>query len=979
MQRILATLAAAAATYVLTLTAHAGDPALRWWTLESPHFRLHYHDGLAELAQRIAGMAERAHGVLSPRLGGRTNQVTHIVLSDESDDANGVATARPYNTVRLLVNAPDDMSPLGDYDDWYDELVTHEYTHILHLDNTSGLPAALNAVFGKLYTPNAWQPRFLIEGLGVVMESEQTTGGRLESSQFDMYLRADVLEGRFVPLDQLSHVPRRWPASHLAYVYGSRFLAWIAEVYGPGVFAAIADDYGRQLIPFGINRAIRRATGRTYPELYRAWKADLEREIENTEKQIRARGLREGVRLTRHGRLVSTPRFWPASCQNEESGSLVYYADDGHEPEGIYSLSLNARGSGRGRLLTRSEGRGLDIAPDCSLVFDSVAPSRRRHYLGDLFELAPHARAPSGLERARRRLTVGRRARTPDLAPDGRSIAYVTSRGGTTTLRLAKRSADGKLENERTLVASARYEQAFTPRFSPDGSKLAYGVWRTGGFRDLRVVDLNSDTYRELFRDRAIDQQPSWSPDGRTLYFSSDRSGISNIYAYDLATAAVRQVTNVLTGAYHPEVSPDGRTLVYVGYTSFGFDLYALPLDPTQFLEALPSPERSQVNAPVPPASYPVQPYSALPTLRPFAYGLSYGTGTFGNALTVQTIGSDVVGRHAFTASLTLESEGSEWQGFVDYAYKRLPFSLHTTIFRNVAPRGDYRVGLQSEVITERMLGLSTGVDYPLPGEFDRSSVGLSYLLASYEHDAPFGTRADPWAPLPYDPWSGTLASLHVGYLYSSAWGSDYGVSAERGSSFSLGIDYADAAIGSETTLRAIQGSFATYLEAPWLDHHVFALALSGGSSGGTYPRRGLYSTGGFADRPVLEAYTSGILQSGFVLRGYDPGQFRGSEYTLLNAEYRFPLLELDRGISSLPLFVQKLSGTLFADYGGAYETVDPDAPLDVMHLGLGGELWFSLTLGYRFAATLRLGIARGMDDEAPDGPRTYFVAASGF
>src|SRR5450432_2645215 len=86
--------------------------------------------------------------------------------------------------------------------------------------------------------------------------------------------------------------------------------------------------------------------------------------------------------------------------------------------------------------------------------------------------------------------------------------------------------------------------------------------------------------------DRALDQQPTWSPDGKTLYFVSDRTGIANVYAYDLATHALVQVTNVLTGAYMPAISNDGRTLVYVGYRSGGFDLFELPLDPTRFLEA---------------------------------------------------------------------------------------------------------------------------------------------------------------------------------------------------------------------------------------------------------------------------------------------------------------------------------------------------------------------------------------------------------
>src|SRR5439155_13222152 len=110
-------------------------------------------------------------------LGHVPTEFTEIVLTDDTDDANGSATAIPYNTIRLFVTAPDDLSPLGDYDDWYLELVTHEYTHIAHTDNISGIPAIVNAVIGKSYAPNQIQPRWILEGLAVVEESQHSSAG----------------------------------------------------------------------------------------------------------------------------------------------------------------------------------------------------------------------------------------------------------------------------------------------------------------------------------------------------------------------------------------------------------------------------------------------------------------------------------------------------------------------------------------------------------------------------------------------------------------------------------------------------------------------------------------------------------------------------------------------------------------------------------------------------------------------------------
>src|SRR4029078_13582508 len=83
---------------------------------------------------------------------------------DNPESANGSASALPYNAIRLLVTAPEDMSPLGDVDDCYLELVTHDTTHVLHTDNTHGIPAIINAVLGKTYAPNQVQPRWILEG-----------------------------------------------------------------------------------------------------------------------------------------------------------------------------------------------------------------------------------------------------------------------------------------------------------------------------------------------------------------------------------------------------------------------------------------------------------------------------------------------------------------------------------------------------------------------------------------------------------------------------------------------------------------------------------------------------------------------------------------------------------------------------------------------------------------------------------------------
>jgi hypothetical protein len=156
------------------------------------------------------------------------------------------------------------------------------------------------------------------------------------------------------------------------------------------------------------------------------------------------------------------------------------------------------------------------------------------------------------------------------------------------------------------------------------------------------------------------------------------------------------------------------------------------------------------------------------------------------------------------------------------------------------------------------------------------------------------------------------------------------------------------------------------------------ATALSGGSVWGSYPRQGFFATGGFEDQPVLDAFTSNLRQSAFVLRGYRPGQFIGKNFALANAEYRFPISYLETGVSTLPVFLNTLSGVLFADYGGAFDGRLDSAFFNHLHLGVGAELWLTATLGYATTNDVRFGVARGFGPDSL-GIISYVVASSRF
>ena len=969
------------------LLAHASparavsDPSLAWYTIETPHFRITYHSGIEPVAQHVANVCEGIYGTMTASLGWSPSEPTEIILSDFSESANGSAGALPYNAIRLIVTAPEDMSPLGDVDDWFLELVTHEYTHILHTDHIRGIPALVNAVLGKTLAPNQVQPRWILEGLGVYMESARTSAGRLRNSQWDMFMRADVLGDNVASIDQLSNTVRRWPQGNLYYLYGSYFTKWIADTYGEDALRKMADDYGKQLIPWGFNRSIRRATGQTYIEMYDPWVDSMRTQYRAQAAAVRARGLREGTRLTFAGQIARYPRWIPKNTWPEYAGGLLYFKDDQHARPGLWALPVqrDARGAvvapkesaKRSEHMVRTIGETVSsFLPDGGLVFGTPEFAKNVFLYEDLERLEPGKRSSFGTQDGGRILiTKGLRASDPTTSPDGRRVVYTINGASTRSLHIADLTSTG-LENARPLVSTAFLEQAFTPRWSPDGTHVAYSVWKRGGYRDIRYVDVATGSYRDLMFDRAVDGAPSFSADGRWLYFHSDRTGIANVFAWEVGTDRFKQVTNVINGAYMPEPSPDGRTLAYVGYTTEGFDLFAMPLDESTWTDAPPYVDDRAPAATVGNKVWPAKKYSPWRTLMPRRYGIQITEGSFGRSVIMTAQQSDITGFHSVAAQSITELEKPELQGSLAYAYARLPFDAGVQLVRQIAPRAGFGIGQYKPVFIQETTGVGTSLAYTQASPYDTRSLVVSHAVARTAADLSVPVdKLDPYET-PSLPTRGLVSSLHLGYSYSNAERYLYSVGAERGFSLGLSFDLTDPRLGSDYAGFITNGDLSVYYLMPWLRHHSLALHAGVGTSGGQFPGRGAFYVGSFVDLPVVDTVRNILIQGGITLRGYPPIIEAGRSYTLGNIEYRFPIVNVDRGPSTLPFFLNRITGNVFFDYGSAFDQFT-DAQFKS---GTGAELWFDTTLGYIAAFTFRIGYARGLASGGID--KTYFVAA---
>ncbi|MEL6344022.1 MAG: hypothetical protein AAFV53_12960 [Myxococcota bacterium] len=554
-------LAAALFGGILATTAHAAsfDPELTWRTLQTEHFNITFHGGEEQLAEELSIIVEDVYDELTAELAWKPRRRTEVVLVDNTDTANGYAFTVPVNTIVIFVTAPEAGSTLSLYEDWADAIFTHEYTHILHLDTIEGLPRLLRGVMGRIISVNQLSPGWLVEGQATFQETRHTNGGRGRSTYVDMIKRTTILAGEFPPLGNLDGYQTDPPAGNLRYLFGQDFMQYVSDRTGEMVWTDWNHVYGGW-IPFLLPSKM--VFGERLVPLYYDWRDELTAQVEAQRDAVLAQGATDFTVLSDGDDFCAAPTFSPDgkklvwSCSDRRTGSAIYLA--------------RADGSDAKMELDNQFASDFSWRADSNaFAFSSRRVVNRFNVYSDV---VLHTLGGGTVA-----MTSGDRARDPTLSADGTHLIAVTNKNQNN--QLARYTVDRRQE---MLTEYTDHTQLSSPQFSPDGRTLAVSVWK-GGQQDLWLYDADGAPKRRLTMDLAQDLDPRWSADGRTIYFSSDRTGVFNIYAIDVETEQLWQVTNVVGGAFRPAPSPSETALAFEYYDINGTNIALMDLDREQW------------------------------------------------------------------------------------------------------------------------------------------------------------------------------------------------------------------------------------------------------------------------------------------------------------------------------------------------------------------------------------------------------------
>ncbi len=148
----------------------------------------------------------------------------------------------------------------------------------------------------------------------------------------------------------------------------------------------------------------------------------------------------------------------------------------------------------------------------------------------------------------------------PAWSPDGRSLAYAND--ATKSIWIA----DATGANPRALTSGEPGGFHRQPAFSHDGSRVAFARRGMGPYAELSVASVSTGKIEYLTGDKAFVLSPVWSPDDRSIYFSSSRGGTMNIWRVPSDGGAPEQITAGQGDDAELDLSADGKRIVFSSY-----------------------------------------------------------------------------------------------------------------------------------------------------------------------------------------------------------------------------------------------------------------------------------------------------------------------------------------------------------------------------------------------------------------------------
>lgn len=621
---------------------------LDWFTLETEHYNVHYHNGIEDIAERGASIAEQVWQPLLDQLDMDTIPKIDIIFTTQDEIMNGYALWT-YQTF-IWVDQNDAAIWLED-DKWLFQVVAHELQHIVLLH---GARSWLPEPFGSFLFSG--MPGWFVEG------SAEYFTERWRPWRADISHKYHVLTNQMDTMD-----PHHDGFSKMKY--------W-SDRFGDSTIAKTL-HYRNDWKMFDFEEGFKEATGvdlhqfeedwrrhmNTYYYGYRSQKESLDEVGTVTALPIK-KGLRfafspDSLRIAMTG-IDKNGQFDQSlmiatrdTLEPDSSGidnflkSLFSSKDDTSETDGKPKPSYDKEEVDFGNF-----HEALSWSPDGEQL------AYAKYHFGDYQSIIWDVKVVDIETGESRWITESQRASHPAWSPDGNSIAFVAHKNNTTNLYTIHPDGTG----QKKLTAFDDDTQIITLDWSPDGKSIAMAKAGPDGNLDIYILDIASGSLERVTENPSVDYLPIWHPDGKKITFTSHRGSTPNLHTVDLTSGKQIQNTDVADALWGVQWIPGGDE-IFARTTGDVDSNRVVAVDPsrekttepltmrdqfTRWRTTMPPIVLDEVDEYIAPSIISNKPYKFYNNIRHFmSFGMPYfdGSGAFG-----LTSFTDGTGRHIFQA-----------------------------------------------------------------------------------------------------------------------------------------------------------------------------------------------------------------------------------------------------------------------------------------------------------------------------------------
>lgn len=923
--------------------AFSFDPALHWYTLQSEHFEIHYHDGEEAVAKRAAEIGEKQYKRLTAYYEWEPWQKTQLVLVNTLDITNAFATPFPVNTMTLFLPPPD--TPNEDYDDWLEHLITHEFTHIIQLDKVRNY-RSFRKIFGRfpLFFPNIFQPTWVLEGMATYQETQAGDRiGRGQSSYYRSLMKIEWQHG-LKGLRQVNLPIVSWPMGRTRYLYGVYFFNFLHARYGEDKIKQWVDAYSNNLVPWSVDSVSHRVFQKSMFVLWDEFNQYLTEQFQPQQDAILAEGSSKALALSHSG-------YYTGNLQRGPGPTFYYVKNDLLSQASLMRFTPGEPA----QEVMEIHGSSFDVSKH-GVVYVQREFNRNTNFFGEIYV------ADSNGKHERQITEAGRYTQVRWL---GDNIVAIQQDGVSQKIQLL----DQQGKRLRTIWQGKPGVVVSTPAISPDQKRLLASVWRPDSHWNIEALTLESGSWQPLTQRDGDEANPRFSQDGQSIYFIADYDHRTfNIYKMDLSGANLRRLSNDSNGITEVEETADGD-LLYVGMNSQGSDIYQLKevkSFPTHTAALAVKPETEPVtqarsiDAAAAPQNFVIEDYSALHRLTPKywfpVWNLEPGRSDIGFSTSM----SDPLLRHSYDLVALYDTKNKWFSGQLGYLYDRYLPAMNVYVNRLVDV-----VRNNNDDILAWYAEQQAAVQWMFP-----------YLKRDYQFRFDVGLLHEETKLLKTD--------VNITVLDDDIDLASFALRFNTSKQFARSIQPAQGHNVNLVREKYFKDSKnykpATSLEWRYYytlsGNHSLAARVLRAKSDQADPYRFGGSFSGFG-LPLSFATTSSgyasMHQRKYALRGYKSGlpQLIGSDAALANIEYRFPIAQLETGWTAPPLGLNRIHGSVF------YSAANPNHGFSTedVYRSTGLELQFEVIIGYFIPINTRLGYAYGFD---AGGENIYYVQVGG-